>query len=942
MIQKLKVTFLLVTVLAASSCSELEDAVNSNLSTNQITYKVETLNEWNKVESSAKQARTRAAMPASGDVVKRVNGWSGPLYLHALEEPGIHIRDYKDRPVNKQGQLLADENTGRIIATRGSKVTDASLTNFGINVKRVSSDNSAETFIDNEEVKTAVGSKYKTSADHFWPSDNTSLSFYGYYPYNSGNYSSYISVNNTGTTPVVTYKSTAGKTSATATEVKAQPDLCVAVKTGETRPSTSATPDAVNMTFDHALTAITFAVGSDMVPGTFKSITISGVYLEGDYTYDSGWSTANKPTGSITLNLGTDGNGIKRSSKEAVALTGNDSTLLMVPQKVPSDATISMVFDDGKSVNTFTANIGGTEWTAGSTIIYKLSTKAVNNMTLGTISFPDTWKDAGYPKTDYDSGESMGLYSVDDLGNLRAQNVKITYKDKSWTPATSVRFSPAFKYFVYYPYNAEMSSSSVTSTATTAEQFFGKYANTPSADQSTSLSALTSNDLQIGVGTADNTGSSVNFAAANMKHVNGLAKIVLGTKTIPLTRTFYITGINQSSSFSATTGGTTYDSKGIAAYMQYYQGQLVSDPITSTSAYKTGTFTDADGNTHHFVEDSGSRSVKAAANFEGTTNRPYYHSVQSAYYAILKPSSATTFYSKDGIANGWGNRFTSNRVNATVVANNYSSYTAYSDSTFIFLAAAYNFAQNVEKFNAPTSSTFKLDVWGASGNLEGDYQGMTVKSKLGKGGYVSGFVYKKKNQKLYLCIGGIGGATLGTTYNNGSDIELIWAPSGGGATSITTTDRGILKNFESYKEEVLLVGGGGGAVEWNGYGGDGGYPQGGNGTAFQHFLTDSTIGGTGTGGTQSSGGITDYTIPTGGYTKHFNGSFGQGGYGYRTTNSDDYGPQGGGGWYGGGGASYSGAAGGGSSNYNKDEIKNFTYANGVREGDGLAIISWAR
>ncbi len=545
MIQKLKVTFLFVTVLAASSCSELEDAVDRNLSTNQITYKVETLNEWNKVESSAKQARTRAAMPADGDVVKRVNGWSGPLYLHALEEPGIHIRDYKDRPVNKQGQLLADENTGRIIATRGSKVTGASLTDFGINVKRVSSDNSAETFIGNEEVNTVVGSKYKTSDDHFWPSDNTSLSFYGYYPYNSGNYSSYISVNNTGTTPVVTYKSTAGKTSATATEVKAQPDLCVAVKTGETRPSTSATPDAVNMTFDHALTAITFAVGSDMVPGTFKSITISGVYLEGDYTYDSGWSTANKPTGSITLNLGTDGNGIKRSSKEAVALTGNDSTLLMVPQKVPSDATISMVFDDGKSVNTFTANIGGTEWTAGSTIIYKLSTKAVNNMTLGTISFPDTWKDAGYPKTDYDSGESMGLYSVDDLGNLRAQNVKITCKItdnvKSWIPEKSVRFSPAFKYFVYYPFNESMSLSSVTSTATTAEEFFGNYSSSfqVAANQSTA-NDLEKNDLQVGMGTADNTGSKVEFSS--MEHSMGLAHVKFVETSVVAARLFNSSG----------------------------------------------------------------------------------------------------------------------------------------------------------------------------------------------------------------------------------------------------------------------------------------------------------------------------------------------------------------------------------------------------------------
>ena len=165
--------------------------------------------------------------------------------------------------------------------------------------------------------------------------------------------------------------------------------------------------------------------------------------------------------------------------------------------------------------------------------------------------------------------------------------------------------------------------------------FFGNYSNTPSADQSTSLSALTNNDLQIGAGTADNTGSNVNFAAANMKHVNGLAKIVLGTKNIPLTRTFYITGINQSNVSGITTsaGGKTYDSKGIAAYMQYYQGSQASDPVAT---YKANSFTDADGNTHPLIVDgSSTSSVKAAANFGGTNNRPYYYSTKDAYYAIV-------------------------------------------------------------------------------------------------------------------------------------------------------------------------------------------------------------------------------------------------------------------------------------------------------------------
>jgi len=47
---------------------------------------------------------------------------------------------------------------------------------------------------------------------------------------------------------------------------------------------------------------------------------------------------------------------------------------------------------------------------------------------------------------------------------------------------------------------------------------------------------LEKNDLQIGVGTADNTGSSVEFSS--MVHSMGLVNLTLGSKTVPSTRVF--------------------------------------------------------------------------------------------------------------------------------------------------------------------------------------------------------------------------------------------------------------------------------------------------------------------------------------------------------------------------------------------------------------------
>lgn len=147
-----------------------------------------------------------------------------------------------------------------------------------------------------------------------------------------------------------------------------------------------------------------------------------------------------------------------------------------------------------------------------------------------------------------------------------------------------------------------------------------------------------------------------------------------------------------------------------------------------------------------------------------------------------------------------------------------------------------------------------------------------------------------------------------------------------------------MTNYTSHKDDVLLVAGGGGSCEWAGQGGDGGYPNGGDGTPM--INQGLGIGNKGSGGNQSAGGITDI-VQNKAYSFHTNGTFGMGGYGYSGDTTHDYGAQGGGGWYGGGGASYSGAAGGGSGYYKQGLITNFTYKNGVREGNGFAIISWA-
>ncbi|HCJ47361.1 MAG TPA: hypothetical protein DHV83_07410, partial [Prevotella sp.] len=692
-----KFTIALAAMALMASCSETEELVSPALSGNKITFSSETVNAWQSGEgsASAKATATRA--------VNRIND-GGPLvaqssigrqlYIHPVGQVGVYFHNAKDQLVTRTGQLIADATNDHVL-TRGSKsesVSDPFLVSAYYNTATGSSAPSG-TFFDFAAANSIANGKYRIADDtKTWPTTG-SLDFYAYM-YNGGDQGKAMITTTAGSPTTLHYK-------ASSSDITHQPDLRVAQAKGQTRTATQAST-VVPLTFNHVLTAITFAASNDMVPGTVKSVTIKGVYGEGDYNCStlawSGQKTASNY--SITTSVAVDGiNG--------VALTTGSNTLMMVPQTCPAGATLEIVFNNGSNDQTITASLADQQWTAGSSIIYQLSTSKTLKLSVKAV-YPTAWKSASGVKAAYVNDDKLGMYVVDQANTVIHANVPVTYNGSAWTYADNtvsakgkhVQASPKYQYFFYYPYNAT-APTVAPAASTNANAFFANKINNwkPTADQS-SESTFNAQDLQVGKGVIN--GSATSFDAS-MDHSMGLAQITLGTKTIPLTRTFYMTGLNAStnSAITTTAGGKTYASKGIAAYMQYYQGQMKSDPITATSAYKTAIYTDADGVIHNLVEDSNkssntdanSRSVTAAANFEGTSNRPC--PIGGKYYAVVKPSAATTFYSKDGIANGWGNRFTDNRVTANVAANSLSSYTAHSDSAFIFLAAAYSCAGKV-------------------------------------------------------------------------------------------------------------------------------------------------------------------------------------------------------------------------------------------------------
>lgn len=183
-----------------------------------------------------------------------------------------------------------------------------------------------------------------------------------------------------------------------------------------------------------------------------------------------------------------------------------------------------------------------------------------------------------------------------------------------------------------------------------------------------------------------------------------------------------------------------------------------------------------------------------------------------------------------------------------------------------------------QSYTVPYTGYYYIEAWGASGGTDA--------TSGGYGGYVKSYTYLTAGQTLYINIGGHGGdsvpmsAATDGQYGNSSgwnggarpgaaNDDGGYSGGGGGATSIATTARGVLVNYSGFRDEVLVVAGGG---------------SGGSASSA------------GTGGEVLYAGTgTDYKLVQGaGYTHLLCGWFGMG----QNPGSND-GGGGGGGWIGG-------------------------------------------
>ena len=290
---------------------------------------------------------TRSSVGSAGDsrtdgrFVLRAEGAPDTLCVRTIVSEGIDANGYGE-PAHPM---------------RGLPVTQESFERFHVLAYRQTDGEAAVNrfFLDEEAVRN--GTVWTTERLYYWPGANHAFRFYAWAPADL-------------TADVLTTPANPTQTALTyrvPDDATAQPDLVVAT-TDEIAGNYNA---AVPLTFRHVCTAVRFAVGSRMQPGTIRSVAIKGVCHKGAYDMAAGSWTLDESTTTFsqTLEKAMDG-----SETGGTGITTDTGTFMMLPQTLPAGAEVEVVFVNSQGESrTLTASIAGAEWKMGTTVTYLLT-----------------------------------------------------------------------------------------------------------------------------------------------------------------------------------------------------------------------------------------------------------------------------------------------------------------------------------------------------------------------------------------------------------------------------------------------------------------------------------------------------------------------------------------------------------------------------------------
>ena len=752
-------------------------------------------------------------------------------------------------------------------------------------------------FADETFTVASSGSDYwgVPSTTRFWPVSDRYLSFFASAPANA------VSVPHGQGYPSFTYS--------VPDEPALQQDLLVASTLDQAYTVTSqGTPGRAPLTFRHVLAAVVFSIGDMGVNANSGSLTVtlSGLRNQGCFLY-SGASSSSSQGGSWTDRKGsgrysftTNLHGSDAVPVEYSSISGSN-VLFLMPQAIPNDAVLAIRYTDpAGAVHRFSAalnTLGITTLTAGG--LYKYTLSLSNKPAALQVAYQQ-WTQSGSstrvngPVTSYVSGETFGVYAVDENKRIVFANAPMTASSSAATTALNTGnyfLSSTYTYYIYYPYQAgltltyrdsgiQLAAGSMLPDTPGASVFFENYLSgtygvngtsyaggfSPARVQNASLAVFKAQDLQVGKVTG-----STGTVTADMEHRMSLAKIVASSENIP---------------------DIVYNGKNDT----YTRTNVSTGPVFSSDGQNVVPYRDGTTDNYYYIAKYDTRpwvSDGSDKEYESWTTSP----------VILQSASETP------LGAGYYREFSVTRRTA--------------GRGFRTFVAEYEYKGLAMSFTAPANGSgyYFFQCWGAQG-------GNGTSTAYGRGGYTEGYARVEAGTVMYVYVGQSGGVTTGSTgrsktFNGGGTGTFDSATGkqdarGGGATDVRLTG-GDWNNATGLQQRIIVAAGGGGSSH-HGLGGYGG------GTAGQAGIPDNTLSGgdlSGGGGTQTAGGAAQIDLHTWGAPYPTSGEFGIGGDGCT------YGGGGGGGYYGGGAAVRSAAmtAGGGGSSYisSSDPYRFYSY-----------------
>lgn len=363
--------FALVAAVSATSCSK-DPAVDGELHGDMLRFAVAEADGWNtQLRCGAAGAEEKSAV--SPENVAEVFSLRGEnpadtLFLHASVADGI-AAPYPNVQTDRLQTRATPVETGTFYDSFGVLAS--------VYTGTWSEDSCLPDYMYDVEVTEA--SSWTTS--YYWPGAGRNIRFFAYAPY--GGQGIVLSDKTSAGTPSITYT--------VPTAVADQQDLLVAATSGMAGNTAAAAP----LSFAHALTAVRFTTGDDMMAGRITKITLKGVYGSGSHTMGSdSWNGYGATTDfSQTLAATVDGSADQEITPVA-------ATFMMLPQTLPSGASIEVVYTDDltSTQRTLTASIAGSQWPMGRTVTYRISTSSIVITPTFTVTAPADFTYAGGSK----------------------------------------------------------------------------------------------------------------------------------------------------------------------------------------------------------------------------------------------------------------------------------------------------------------------------------------------------------------------------------------------------------------------------------------------------------------------------------------------------------------------------------------------------------------